>query len=107
MLERIVAAGVPRELVGKAPKDAARRRPSRSPSIAKNGMAEFTAEHADSRVCGRRHRVGLRHEARIPRGSLDLLVIDEAGQFSLASTIAVSLAARACCCSATRSSCRR
>jgi uncharacterized protein len=34
------------------------------------------------------------HEARIPRGSLDLLVIDEAGQFSLASTIAVSLAAQ-------------
>ena len=33
------------------------------------------------------------HDARIPRESLDLLVIDEAGQFSLASTIAVSLAA--------------
>ncbi|WP_395245425.1 TM0106 family RecB-like putative nuclease [Agromyces sp. MMS24-K17] len=31
---------------------------------------------------------------RVPRGSLDLLVIDEAGQFSLASTIAVSVAAR-------------
>src|SRR5690606_8720632 len=34
------------------------------------------------------------HEQRVPRGSLDLLVIDEAGQFSLASTIAVACAAR-------------
>ncbi|PWB97321.1 TM0106 family RecB-like putative nuclease [Salinibacterium hongtaonis] len=32
--------------------------------------------------------------ARVPRRSLDLLVIDEAGQFSLASTIAASVAAR-------------
>ena len=31
---------------------------------------------------------------RIPRGSLDLLVIDEAGQYSLASTIAAAVAAR-------------
>ena len=30
----------------------------------------------------------------VPRGALDLLVIDEAGQFSLANTLAVSLAAR-------------
>ena len=30
---------------------------------------------------------------RVPRGSLDLLVIDEAGQFSLASTIAAAVAA--------------
>ena len=35
----------------------------------------------------------LSHPGRVPRGSLDLLVIDEAGQFSLASTIAVSVAA--------------
>src|SRR5690606_8522721 len=32
--------------------------------------------------------------ARIPRSSLDLLVVDEAGQFSLAATIASSVAAR-------------
>ena len=34
------------------------------------------------------------HPGRVARGSLDLLVIDEAGQFSLASTIAVSAAAQ-------------
>ena len=32
--------------------------------------------------------------AKVPRGSLDLLVIDEAGQFSLANTLAVSVAAQ-------------
>jgi superfamily I DNA and/or RNA helicase len=31
---------------------------------------------------------------RVPRGSLDLLVIDEAGQFSIAATIAASVSAR-------------
>jgi uncharacterized protein len=31
---------------------------------------------------------------RVPRGALDLLVVDEAGQFSLANTVAVSVAAR-------------
>jgi predicted RecB family nuclease len=36
----------------------------------------------------------LANKARFPRRSLDLLVIDEAGQFSLAATIAASVAAR-------------
>jgi len=44
---------------------------------------------------------------RVPPGSLDLLVIEEAGQFCLANTIAVAPAATTCCCSATPSSCRR
>ena len=34
------------------------------------------------------------NQERVPRGSLDLLVIDEAGQFSLASTIASAVAAQ-------------
>jgi len=36
----------------------------------------------------------LTNPARVPPGSLDLLVVDEAGQFSLANTFAVSVAAR-------------
>ena len=55
-------------------------------------MAEFTAERTTGFVVGGT-AWDFSHEGRIPRGSLDLLVIDEAGQFSLASTIAVSLAA--------------
>lgn len=92
MLGRVVAAGVEPSLVGKAPKDPA------APGIPytvipKNGMAAFTAEHAGTGFVVGGTAWDFAHEARIPRGSLDLLVIDEAGQFSLASTIAVSLAA--------------
>ncbi|HET6300072.1 TM0106 family RecB-like putative nuclease [Microbacterium sp.] len=89
MLDRIVGAGVPREQVAKAPKDAASE-PSYT-AIPKNGVAAFTAEQTGGYVIGGT-AWDFSHEGRIPRGSLDLLVIDEAGQFSLASTIAVSLA---------------
>ena len=92
MLGRVVAAGVPPERVGKAPKD-----PSAPgipyTSIAKNAMAAFTAAQADAGFVVGGTAWDFAHESRIPRGSLDLVVIDEAGQFSLASTIAVSLAA--------------
>lgn len=91
MLERIVAAGVPKELVGKAPKDdSGAVQPFTS--IAKNGMAAFTAEHGETGYVVGGTAWDFSHEGRMPRGGLDLLVIDEAGQFSLASTIAVSLA---------------
>jgi uncharacterized protein len=91
MLDRIVAAGVPAALVGKTPKD-----PDCSPSftaLPRGGLAAFTAEHAAGGFVVGGTAWDFSHEGRVPRGSLDLLVIDEAGQFSLASTIAVSLAA--------------
>ena len=91
MLDRVIAAGVPAAQVGKAPKDAAVT-PSFT-ALAKNGIAEFTAAHADTGYVIGGTAWDFAHEGRVPRGSLDLLVIDEAGQFSLASTIAVSLAA--------------
>ncbi|MBA8815300.1 uncharacterized protein FHX48_000352 [Microbacterium halimionae] len=91
MLDRIVAAGVPPHLVGKALKD-----PTQSVAftpIAKNGVAAFTSERASRGYVIGGTAWDLAHPARVPRGSLDLLVIDEAGQFSLASTIAVSVSA--------------
>lgn len=91
MLDRVVAAGVPKESVAKAPKDAAAADLPFTP-ITKNGVADFTAAHADRGFVVGGTAWDFAHEGRIPRGSLDLLVIDEAGQFSLASTIAVSLA---------------
>ncbi len=91
MLDRVVAAGVPRDRVAKAPKDPDAQ--TRFTAIAKNGVAEFTAQHAEAGYVVGGTAWDFAHEGRIPRGSLDLLVIDEAGQFSLASTIAVSLAA--------------
>ena len=91
LLERVIAAGVPAAQVGKAPKD-----PSATHSftvLPKNGVAAFTAEHDASGYVLGGTAWDFSHEGRVPRGSLDLLVVDEAGQFSLASTIAVSLAA--------------
>ncbi|WP_336632922.1 MULTISPECIES: TM0106 family RecB-like putative nuclease [unclassified Microbacterium] len=92
MLDRIVAAGVPRGRVAKALKATGEAEPSFTP-IAKDGYAAFAAEHPEGFVIGGT-AWDLSHGGRVPRGSLDLLVIDEAGQFSLASTIAVSVAAR-------------
>lgn len=92
MLDRIVAAGVPRELVGKALKAPSEEEPAFTP-FPKNGLASFTAAHVETGYVVGGTAWDFAHEGRVPRGSLDLLVIDEAGQFSLASTIAVSLAA--------------
>ena len=77
--------------VAKAPKDASTTDVSFT-VIPKNGVASFVAEQTGGFVLGGT-AWDFSHEGRVPRGSLDLLVIDEAGQFSLASTIAVSLAA--------------
>ncbi len=91
MLDRIVEAGVPRAQVGKALKASTGADPTFTP-IAKDGYAAFAADHPEGFVIGGT-AWDLSHAGRVPRGSLDLLVIDEAGQFSLASTIAVSVAA--------------
>ncbi len=91
MLGRIAAAGVPATQIAKAVKgDATGDEPFTV--IAKNGVADFTAAQPGGYVVGGT-AWDLTHTGRIPRGGLDLLVIDEAGQFSLASTIAVSVAA--------------
>ena len=92
MLDQVIAAGVPASRVGKAPKDPSA--PHAFTVLPKNGVAAFTAENAANGFVVGGTAWDFSHEARIPRGSLDLLVIDEAGQFSLASTIAVSLSAQ-------------
>jgi uncharacterized protein len=90
MLDRIVGAGVPSELVGKAPKDPAA--PVSFTPVTKNGIAAFAADRPGGFVIGGT-AWDFAHPQRVARGSLDLLVIDEAGQFSLASTVAVAIAA--------------
>lgn len=91
LLDRVIAAGVPAAQVGKAPRDASAEHAFTV--LPKNGVAAFTAEHEASGYVVGGTAWDFSHEGRVPRGSLDLLVVDEAGQFSLASTIAVSLAA--------------
>lgn len=90
LLNRVVAAGVPAHAVAKAPKDLEADRAFTA--IPKNGVAAFTAEHAQAGFVVGGTAWDFSHQGRVPRGSLDLLVIDEAGQFSLASTVAVSVA---------------
>ncbi|SDZ09302.1 TM0106 family RecB-like putative nuclease [Herbiconiux ginsengi] len=92
MLDAIVDAGVAPELVGKA---------SESPEVAftplqRDGLSRFLARAGAS---GSGSVVGgtawdFTNISRVGRRQLDLLVVDEAGQYSLANTIAVSVAAR-------------
>ncbi|MFJ2551034.1 TM0106 family RecB-like putative nuclease [Microbacterium sp. NPDC087591] len=92
LLDRVVAHGVSPAQVGKAPKN-----PDADPSytvIPKSGMAAFLAEHTNEGVVVGGTAWDFSNTSRVDRGGLDLLVIDEAGQFSLASTIAVAAGAR-------------
>jgi uncharacterized protein len=97
MLDRIVEAGVPRERVAKALRFSGSQGSSATSQeasftvIPKNGMASFIAEQQQGYVVGGT-AWDLTHPGRVSRRGLDLLVIDEAGQFSLASTIAVAAA---------------
>ncbi|GLI27664.1 hypothetical protein ARHIZOSPH14_19060 [Agromyces rhizosphaerae] len=93
LLARIVEAGLDDALVAKAPKDPDAPDPAFTP-IAKNGVGEYTRAHEASGYVVGGTAWDFANLGRFGRRSLDLLVIDEAGQFSLASTIAVGVAAR-------------
>ena len=95
MLRAVVGAGVDRALVGKKASAA-------GSGSAADEQPEFTvlSPTAFSGFTGREggYVVGgtawdFSNASRIPRQSLDLLVVDEAGQFSLASTIASAVSA--------------
>ena len=62
--------------------------------LPKDGQLLYALERRDSGFVLGGTAWDFSNPARVPRQSLDLLVIDEAGQFSLASTIAASVAAR-------------
>ncbi|KJQ53796.1 TM0106 family RecB-like putative nuclease [Microbacterium sp. SA39] len=92
LLGRVVGDGVAPSQVAKAPKDAEADAPYTA--IPKNGMATFLAEHADEGAVVGGTAWDFSNTQRVDRAGLDLLVIDEAGQFSLASTIAVAAGAK-------------
>ena len=94
LLEGIVKAGVSGELVAKKVKAAqSGGTPTHGwTAIADSKYADFLSQ-AGGRVIGGT-AWDFTNLKRVERGSLDLLVIDEAGQFSLANTIAVSTAAK-------------
>ena len=92
VLRAVVAAGVPAEQVGKATRDP--EGATWTTLDKADDLAEFAAGHVRA---GRGYVVGgtawdLTSTRRIGRGQLDLVVVDEAGQFSLAKTLACSVA---------------
>lgn len=98
VLEGVVAAGLDPRQVGKVPQGGRLDPDGPQPSytvLGKDGHGRFLR---DLHAVGRGAVVGgtawdFSNDDRFPRKSLDLLVIDEAGQFSLAPTIAASVAA--------------
>jgi uncharacterized protein len=98
MLRAVVGAGVDRSLVGK--KASAGNAPAGTSSstepeftvLSPTAFAGFTNRDGGYVVGGTAWDFS--NASRIPRQSLDLLVVDEAGQFSLASTIASAVSAK-------------
>ncbi|HEY8281509.1 MAG TPA: TM0106 family RecB-like putative nuclease, partial [Leifsonia sp.] len=95
LLDRVVAAGLDPGLVAKVPGgDQASGEQHRFTALPADGHLLFALDHEKSGYVVGGTSWDFANAARIPRQSLDLLVIDEAGQFSLASTIATGVAAR-------------
>lgn len=93
MLDAVVGAGLDPRLVGKKdPTGKVRTQPPRWTLAA--DLASFLSEHASTGCVVGGTQWDFTDVKRVGRGELDLLVIDEAGQFSLAPTIAVSVSAR-------------
>jgi predicted RecB family nuclease len=90
MLTAVIDAGLDPALVGKKPRSS-NALPGPWTELTDTTQSRFTAR--DSFVLGGTAWT-FANRARIPLGSLDVLVIEEAGQFSLANTIAASGAAQ-------------
>ncbi|SEB67707.1 uncharacterized protein SAMN04489806_1478 [Paramicrobacterium humi] len=93
VLDRVVAAGLPNNLVGKAPKDGDRTEHDYT-TLRKTDYLTFALDNAHTGFVVGGTAWNFSNPALVPRESLDLLVVDEAGQFSLGSTIAASVGAR-------------
>lgn len=88
LLEQVLDAGVDPTQVAKKRKGA----DPRWTEIGENQYSSFIADHPGCVIGGTAWDFA--NDTRVPRQCLDLLVIEEAGQFNLANTIAVAPAAR-------------
>jgi predicted RecB family nuclease len=91
MLAAVVKSGLDPDRVGKKPKAGEEATETPWTSLTPSGFADFTRQEGGLVVGGTAWAFS--NAAQIDPASLDLLVIDEAGQFSLASTIASAVAA--------------
>ncbi|MDJ0377781.1 bifunctional RecB family nuclease/DEAD/DEAH box helicase [Cryobacterium sp. PH31-L1] len=94
LLEAVVKAGLEPALVGKVAKTGADAAEPAYTVLQKDGQLLFALNHTATGFVVGGTAWDFSNPARVPRHSLDLLVVDEAGQFSLASTIAASVGAR-------------
>jgi len=92
MLGAVLKAGLPAGRVGKKAKAGQEPRENGWTALSPTRFSEFTGQAGGFVLGGTAWDFS--NAARIEPGSLDLLVIDEAGQFSLAATIASAVAAR-------------
>ncbi|WP_353814772.1 TM0106 family RecB-like putative nuclease [Agromyces sp. SYSU T00266] len=94
LLDAVVAAGLDPRRIAKAPKERGDDTARGWTAIEKDGMAAFIAANRDRGFVVGGTAWDFANADRVGRRALDVLVVDEAGQFSLASTIAASVAAR-------------
>lgn len=94
LLDRVVAAGLDARLVGKVPGSDSDQAAHAFTPLEHDGQLLFALDNEASGYVVGGTAWDFANAARIPRDSLDLLVVDEAGQFSLASTIAAGVSAR-------------
>ncbi|MDH6180096.1 putative RecB family nuclease [Microbacteriaceae bacterium SG_E_30_P1] len=94
VLERVVEEGLPAEIVGKAASEGGDYSNVPFTVIEKDSHRGFATRNTATGYVIGGTQWDFTNLKRFERGQLDLLVIDEAGQFSLASTIAVSVASR-------------
>jgi predicted RecB family nuclease len=95
LLARLLADGMPAGLVGKrAPRAGYSSAPPWTVLDDPKAVMRFQLERRESGFVLGGTAWNFANPSQVPRGGLDLLVIDEAGQFSLANTIAVAGSAR-------------
>ncbi|WP_353826515.1 TM0106 family RecB-like putative nuclease [Agromyces sp. SYSU T0242] len=94
LLDAVVEAGLDPRRIAKAPKGGADGATASWTAIEKDGASAFIAANRDRGFVYGGTAWDFANADRVGRRELDVLVIDEAGQFSLASTIAASVAAR-------------
>lgn len=95
LLRRVLQEGVPAERIGKKPSSSGYSTPPGWTILDRNeDIPPFISAHHDAGFVLGGTAWDFANAGKVPRDDLDLLVVDEAGQYSLANTIAVSVAAR-------------
>jgi predicted RecB family nuclease len=95
LMRRVLSEGVPAERMGKKPPTGGYSEPPGWTVLDRNeDIPPFISTHYDAGFVLGGTAWDFANAGKVPRDGLDLLVIDEAGQYSLANTIAVSVAAK-------------